>query len=104
MWTDEDGEPIAFIVNPKPYKKAHFATFPPALIEPCILAGSPVGGTVLDPFAGAGTTGLVSLRNGRGFVGIELKPEYVEIAKRRIEYWQNVKDAEGKHKPGLRVA
>lgn len=66
------------------FPAAHFATFPPALIEPCILAGCPIGGTVLDPFAGAGTTGLVALRNGRGFIGIELNPEYVEMAKRRI--------------------
>lgn len=65
-------------------KEAHFATFPPALIEPCILAGSPPGGAVLDPFGGAGTTGLVADRLGRDAVLIELNPDYAEIARRRI--------------------
>ena len=71
-------------VTTKPFKGAHFATFPPDLIEPCILAGCPVGGTVLDPFFGAGTTGLVAQKHGRKCIGIELNPEYVEIAKARI--------------------
>ena len=57
-------------VPTKPFKGAHFATFPPELIEPCILAGAPRGGVVLDPFSGAGTTGLVALKNGRRFLGI----------------------------------
>lgn len=68
----------------KAYAAAHFATFPPALVEPCVLAGCPEGGVVLDPFAGAATTGLVALRLNRSFVGIELNPEYVEIARERI--------------------
>jgi DNA modification methylase len=68
-----------------PFPEAHFATFPPALVEPCILAGCPEGGTVLDPFAGSGTTGMVALRHGRQFIGIELNPEYCEMARRRIE-------------------
>jgi DNA modification methylase len=68
----------------KPYKEAHFATFPEALIEPCILAGCPENGTALDPFFGAGTTGLVAKKHNRQYIGIELNPEYVEIAKRRI--------------------
>ena len=72
-------------VATQPYSDAHFATFPPKLIEPCILAGSEVGDTVLDPFAGAGTTGLVSGRLLRKFVGIELKPEYAEMARARID-------------------
>jgi DNA modification methylase len=67
-----------------PCKEAHFATFPPALIEPCILAGCPRDGTVLDPFGGAGTTGLVADRLQRDAILIELNPAYVEIAKRRI--------------------
>jgi DNA modification methylase len=67
-----------------PYKGAHFATFPPKLIEPCILAGCPLGGVVLDPFAGAGTTGLVALRHGRKFLGIELNAEYCALANARI--------------------
>uniref|UniRef100_A0A6M3IYD2 site-specific DNA-methyltransferase (cytosine-N(4)-specific) n=1 Tax=viral metagenome TaxID=1070528 RepID=A0A6M3IYD2_9ZZZZ len=69
-----------------PFKGAHFATFPPKLIEPCILAGCPSGGVVFDPFMGSGTTGAVSLQHGRRFVGIDLNPEYVEIARRRIEH------------------
>lgn len=71
-------------VATKPFKDAHFATYPPDLIEPCILAGCPVGGTVLDPFFGAGTTGLVAERNGRRWIGCELNPDYAEIALRRI--------------------
>lgn len=72
-------------VTSKPFKGAHFATFPPDLVEPCILAGCPEGGTVLDPFFGAGTTGLVAKRNNRHCIGIELNSDYLEIAKRRIE-------------------
>jgi len=68
-----------------PYSGAHFATFPPALITPCILAGCPLGGTVLDPFGGSGTTGEVAEANGRNSVLIELNPAYVELAKRRTE-------------------
>lgn len=67
-----------------PFSEAHFATFPPALIEPCILAGCHEGGTVLDPFGGAGTTGLVADRLGRNAVLIELNPDYVAMAERRI--------------------
>ena len=71
-------------VNTKPYRDAHFATYPPDLILPCVLAGCRPGGTVLDPFNGAGTTGLVSLSNGRRYVGIELNPDYAEISMRRF--------------------
>jgi DNA modification methylase len=71
-------------VQPQPYKGAHFATYPEELIEPCILAGCPIGGTVLDPFNGSGTTGAVSVRHGRDYIGIELNPEYVALAERRI--------------------
>jgi DNA modification methylase len=67
------------------FPEAHFATFPPALIEPCIKAGCPAGGTVLDPFGGAGTTGLVADRLGRDALLIELNPEYAAIAERRIK-------------------
>lgn len=66
------------------FKGAHFATFPPKLIEPCILAGTPVGGTVLDPFFGAGTVGLVAKQHGRDYLGIELNPEYVELSRKRL--------------------
>jgi DNA modification methylase len=71
-------------VATQPFKEAHFATFPPALIEPCILAGCPQAGTVLDPFGGAGTTGLVADRRQRSAILIELNPEYAEIARKRI--------------------
>lgn len=71
-------------VSTKPFREAHFATFPPDLIEPCILAGCPTGGLVLDPFFGAGTTGLVAMKAGRHFIGIELNEEYIEIAKKRL--------------------
>ncbi|MFD1444290.1 DNA-methyltransferase [Thermoactinomyces vulgaris] len=74
-------------VNTRAFKGAHFAVFPPDLIEPCILAGSPEGGLVLDPFFGSGTTGLVARQNGRDFVGIELNPEYIEIARERLGIW-----------------
>ncbi len=71
-------------VATQPFSGAHFATFPPALIEPCILAGCPQGGTVIDPFFGAGTTGLVADRLGRDCIGIELNPEYAALARSRI--------------------
>jgi hypothetical protein len=71
-------------VATQPFSEAHFATYPPALIEPCILAGCPKGGTVLDPFGGAGTTGLVADRLQRDAILIELNPEYAAIAERRI--------------------
>lgn len=71
-------------VNTKPFKGAHFATFPEKLIEPCVLAGCPEGGLVLDPFFGAGTTGVVAHKNNRHYLGIELNPEYAKIAEERI--------------------
>jgi DNA modification methylase len=67
----------------QPYKEAHFATFPRALIEPCILAGCPAGGVVLDPFGGSGTTGEVAASNGRDSILIELNPAYVKLAADR---------------------
>lgn len=71
-----------------PFREAHFATFPEALIEPCILAGSCPGDTILDPFGGAGTTGVVAQRLGRQYILCELNPEYAEIAERRIRNTQ----------------
>ena len=71
-------------VPTRPLKEAHFAAYPPDLVKPCILAGCPVGGVVLDPFMGAGTTALVARELGRHYVGIELNPEYVGIAERRL--------------------
>lgn len=72
-------------VATRPYKGAHFATFPTALIEPCILAGSRAGDVVLDPFNGSGTTGQVSIQHGRRYLGIELNPEYVALTRARLE-------------------
>jgi DNA modification methylase len=71
-------------VTTKGYKGAHFATFPPALIEPCIKAGTRPGDVVLDPFFGGGTTGLVAQNLARDWVGIELNPEYCGLARNRI--------------------
>lgn len=71
-------------VTTKPYKGAHFATFPQDLIEPCILAGAPKGGIVLDPFMGSGTTAQVALQNGRQYLGCELNPEYKSLQDERI--------------------
>lgn len=68
-----------------PFSEAHFATFPPDLIRPCVLAGAPAGGLVLDPFNGAGTTGLVALQEGRGYLGIELNADYLEMTRRRLD-------------------
>ena len=89
------GEPVTGVINGRnlrsvwtvttqPFKAAHFATFPPKLIEPCVKAGCPEGGIVLDPFGGAGTTGLVAQRLGRNFILIELNTEYAEMARNRI--------------------
>lgn len=72
-------------VTTKPFKDAHFATYPESLIVPCVLAGCAEGGLVLDPFMGAGTTALVSKKLGRNYVGFELNPEYRNIAIKRIE-------------------
>lgn len=69
----------------KPFKGSHFATFPPALIEPCILAGCPKGGTVLDPFGGSGTTAGVALKHSRKAILCELNSSYVDLMSKRIE-------------------
>lgn len=71
-------------VGTHPFPGAHFATFPPKLIEPCILAGSKEGDTILDPFCGSGTVGMVALRHGRKFIGLELNEKYCEMARDRI--------------------
>jgi len=71
-------------INTKAYRQAHFATFPPELVEPCIRLGSRERDLVLDPFIGSGTTGHVALDLDRRFVGIELNPDYVHIAKTRL--------------------
>jgi DNA modification methylase len=71
-------------ITTAPYPEAHFATFPEALPERCIKAGSKEGDTVLDPFCGSGTTGAVAMRLGRNFIGIELNPTYAELSRKRI--------------------
>jgi DNA modification methylase len=72
-------------ITPRPFKDSHFATMPVELAERCIRAGSREGDVVLDPFSGAGTTGVACLRLGRSYLGIELNPEYLEMSRRRID-------------------
>jgi DNA modification methylase len=81
-----------------PYKGAHFATFPPDLVRPCILAGCPAGGTVLDPFMGSGTVAQVAIETGRNWLGVELKPGYIELA------WKRIREAAGQSAFPLEVA
>lgn len=83
--TDKRNKRDVWSVNVKPCKEAHFATYPQELIAPCILAGCPQKGVVLDPFMGSGTTAIVASKLGRDYVGIELNPEYKEMAERRIK-------------------
>ena len=71
-------------INKRPYKGAHFATFPPDLIEPCILAGSEPGDIILDPFMGSGTTAMVAKQHGRYYMGCELHEDYGELIKNRV--------------------
>ena len=77
-------------VATRPYKGAHFATFPPSLIEPCILAGSRPGDVVLDPFMGSGTTAAVAMRHGRQYLGCELNQDYEVLQKKRIAGERNL--------------
>ena len=72
-------------ICPKPFKEAHFAVYPEELCETPIRAGCPIGGVVLDPFAGAGTTGVVAKKQGKNSILIELNPDYCEIIKKRLE-------------------
>ena len=82
--TDKRNRRSVWTIPTKPFKGAHFAVMPEALVEPCILAGCPEGGIVLDPFFGSGTVGVVAQRLGRQWIGCELNPEYVKIAEQRI--------------------
>jgi DNA modification methylase len=82
--TSKRNKRTVWTVTAKSCKEAHFATYPPELIKPCILASCPLGGIVLDPFFGAGTTGLVAKRLGRSCIGIELNQEYAAIAHKRL--------------------
>lgn len=83
-WTGKRNKRSVWTVTTKPFKEAHFAVFPEDLIEPCILAGCPEGGIVLDPFMGSGTTAVVALKHNRNYIGIELNPEYIKIAEKRV--------------------
>src|SRR5262249_48171789 len=87
---DERNKRSVWTVATFAFRGAHFATFPPALIEPCILAGSKPGDTVLDPFGGAGTTGLVADRLGRNAILCELNPDYARMAEARIRNEQTL--------------
>jgi DNA modification methylase len=82
--TDTRNKRSVWTVTTKGYKGAHFATYPPELIEPCVLAGSREGDIVLDPFSGSGTTGEVALLNNRHYVGTELNPDYADMSVDRI--------------------
>jgi len=91
----KDGVPArnkrsVWTVSTKPYKGAHFATFPPKLIEPMILAGCPKGGVVLDPFVGSGTTVMVANQLGRQGIGIDLNPKYLKLAQERVKEVQPI--------------
>jgi len=79
-------------IPPKPFPEAHFAVFPEELVKQCLDAGCSSTGMVLDPFAGAGTTGVVSLQNHRNWIGIELNPDYIKISRERLRpYWEQLK-------------
>ena len=81
---DKRNKRSVWTVTTKPYKGAHFAVFPPDLIEPCILAGSEEGDLILDPFMGSGTTAMVAKTLGRDYIGCELHQEYGELIQKRI--------------------
>lgn len=80
--TEKRNKRDVWTVASQPFHYSHFATFPPKLIEPCILAGCPEGGIVLDPFMGSGTTGMVAKSFGRNYIGFELNKEYVEMSEK----------------------
>jgi DNA modification methylase len=87
---DENGNPLrskrsVWPIPTRPLNDSRYAAFPRALVEPCILAGCPPGGTVLDPFMGSGTTAMTAAALGRQYIGFELNPAYIEIAEKRIQ-------------------
>lgn len=88
-------------VGLKPWRGAHFATYPPELIEPCILAGCPPGGVVLDPFGGSGTTAAVALKHNRSAIVIELNPEYAALIPDRVAHILGFEVPEGEAAPNV---
>ena len=94
VWVDKPArnKRDVWIVPTRPFKGSHFATFPTDLIKDCIKAGCPPGGIVLDTFFGSGTTGIVAKRLDRNYVGIELNPEYVKMAERRLQEYRTLFD------------
>ena len=82
---DRKNKRSVWSITNKPYKGAHFAVFPPELIEPCILAGSQEGDIILDPFMGSGTTGMVAKKNFRSYIGCELHEDYASLQTDRID-------------------
>lgn len=85
LTVDKRNKRSVWTVTTKPYKEAHFATYPPDLIEPCILAGSREGDTILDPFNGSGTTGEVAIKYNRKYFGCELNMDYIKLTQKRLE-------------------
>ncbi len=79
-------------ISVKPFLGSHFATFPPDLVVPCVLAGSSEGSVVADPFCGSGTVGMVSVQNNRRFIGIDLNPDYINISEKRIAFAMEEKE------------
>ena len=84
MWSETRNKRCVWKITTKPFKEAHFAVFPEKLVETPLKAGCPKGGTALDPFCGSGTVGVVAKRQGKKFIGIELNPEYIKMAEKRI--------------------
>ena len=89
---DKKNKRSVWSVTKKPYKGAHFATYPPDLIEPCILAGSEKGDIVLDPFMGSGTTAMVAKSLGRDYIGCELHKDYGYLIQKRVEEYHPVEE------------
>lgn len=89
-WTGMRNMRDVWDINTKPYKESHFATFPLELPERCVLVGCPEGGTVLDPFNGAATTGVASIIHNRNYLGIELNPEYIKLSEKRLNEYVGV--------------
>ena len=92
--SDKKNKRSVWSITNKPYKGAHFATYPPDLIEPCILAGSEKGDIILDPFMGSGTTAMVAKSLGRDYIGCELHEDYGNLIQKRVQEYKPVKEVE----------